>query len=149
MNISDKEVEKEDDDREGDKDDKDEDEDDEENENDELNWKVIKKLEIWNTHVERPIGNTKQKKELKTGLVQLCSLAYIMVPSLMEADKYLSEQILKKEFSAIIMLLDSKGEMINCDELGGLVFLEGFGEVWEKQIDDSEQKKKALGELQK
>ncbi|KAM2455602.1 hypothetical protein PS1_015591 [Malus domestica] len=84
-----------------------------------------------------------------------------MVPSLMEADKYLSEQILKKEFSAIIMLLDSEGEMINCDELGGdyLVSMyigylvdeihEGFGEVWEKQIDDSEQKKKALGELQK
>ncbi|XP_050121152.1 uncharacterized protein LOC126598835 isoform X2 [Malus sylvestris] len=48
-------------------------------------------VKIWNTHVERPIGNTKQKKELK----------------------------------------------------------EGFGEVWEKQIDDSERKKKALGELQK
>ncbi|XP_068307556.1 uncharacterized protein [Pyrus communis] len=69
--------------------------------------------------------------EDQTGLVQLCSLVYITIPSSMEADKFLSEQILKKELSATIVLLDSEGEMINCDELGG-------DEEVEEEDDDGE-----------
>ncbi|XP_048443893.1 acidic leucine-rich nuclear phosphoprotein 32 family member E-like [Pyrus x bretschneideri] len=73
--------------------------------------------------------------EDQTGLVQLCSLVYITVPSSMEADKFLSEQILKKELSATIVLLDSEGEMINCDELGGD---EEDDEEVEQEDDDGE-----------